>query len=315
MSVHPIWPVLLVGLVGTGWALWRLRRTRDRAGWRRLGLAVLVLLIGVRPVVGSAAGDAAASTADVVIVIDRTTSMGALDHADGKPRMDGVRSDVRAVVKRFPGARFALVTFDSGARVEMPLSSDAGAVVTLADTIIVQNYTYSAGSSISRPVELLTGMLAQAQKAAPERQRYVVYLGDGEQTSDETPGSFAELKPFLAGGVVLGYGTVAGGRMPTGYGRDNFVYDPAGHGDALSKIDEGNLRTIADQLGVGYQHRTGDTSALQLNPKRTALGLGDGRVHSGVETYWVFALGLLGLALWELWRSATAYARLREELR
>ena len=71
--------------------------------------------------------------------------------------------------------------------------------------------------------------------------------------------------------------------------------------DAISKIDEDQLRKIADQLGVPYVHRTAGASAAPMlqdatpgNLDRTEQVL-DGRT----ELYWIPALAALLLALRE----------------
>lgn len=319
MSLHPLWPLAALAalaVVALGVAV---RRTRTapasvrRPALRRLAMAVLVLLVAVRPVVGTSSQKAMASDVDVLFLVDRTTSMAAEDWNGGQPRLRGVAHDIRKVAERYPGARFALVTFTDRGYVEMPLSTDATAVASLADSIQPEIYLYSRGSSISAGVETAAGLLRDAQRRQPARRRHVIYLGDGEQTSAQPPGSFAVLKPLVSGGAVLGYGTEQGGRMKTGFGSESYV--SGSNGPGVSRIDEGNLRRIAGELGVDYLHRTGpDEPGVRGTSGGFAAVLGDARVTGGTETYWVFALGLLALALWELWDQATAHRRLRREL-
>lgn len=320
MTLHPLWPLAALAFVAVVALAVAARRGRARprpvrrAALRRLVMAVLVLLVAVRPVLGASSTRAMASDVDVLFVVDRTTSMAAEDWNGNQPRLRGVAHDVRKVAERYPGARFALVTFTDRGTVEMPFSTDATAVASLADSIQPEVYLYSRGSSISAGVETAAAVLRDAQTQGPGRTRHVVYVGDGEQTSNQPPGSFAPLTALTSGGAVLGYGTAQGGRMRTGIG-DNQSYVEGPGGPGVSRIDEGNLRRIAAELGVDYLHRTApDDPPVRGRSGGFAALAGDATVTSGTETYWVFALGLLALALAELWDRASAHRRLRREL-
>lgn len=99
----------------------------------------------------------------------------------------------------------------------------------------------------------------------------VFYFGDGEQTVDTAPESFSASEKYTDSGAVFGYGTAEGGpmRITTGgvsdQGGGYIQYQGA---DALSVIDESNLETIADQLGVTYATRTADAAPPFPRPRR-----------------------------------------------
>jgi Ca-activated chloride channel family protein len=73
--------------------------------------------------------------------------------------------------------------------------------------------------------------------------------------------------------------------------------------DALSVIDEGQLRQIAGDLGIPYVHRSaGDAAAAMLQeatPGSLHRGEGDGSVDGRTELYWILAAGAFLLALRE----------------
>lgn len=336
MTAHPLWPLAVVALLAALWfgRLFWLDRRRAKASpternsppakglkrlrlgrpARRFAMAVLVLLMAVRPVVGAASGAGASSQADVLLVIDRTISMRAEDYGGGQPRINGVREDVKRIIENSPGARFAVISFDSSPQVESPFTSDTTAVQTLVDAMPTQSHYYAAGSSISSAVPLIEKTLIDARKAGPERVRHVVYLGDGEHTLDTPVDSFSKISGLVADGAVLGYGTDEGGRMlRDDSNRKEYVPDD-NYDDAISRIDETNLETIADQLGVPYQHRT-DPGPVDFHPKSTfGAALGSSTVTSGFELYWIFAIGVFVLALSELWGLAGSYRQLRKDL-
>lgn len=316
MSVFPSWPMLALAVLALVGIVWLARsRPSDRATTaRRVGIAVLLIMVSLRPAVGVGDQAAQASNLDVVLVIDTTSSMGAPDWGTGQPRLDGVRSDVRELLPQLAGARFAMITFANTAQVEIPLTSDATAVQTGVDTLVVMPPTYGKGSDLDVVTPVLADVLTAAAQTDPDRERYVLYFGDGEQTVARPAAGFAGFTAPHAGATVLGYGTVIGARVPNGYG--GWVYDRTTNEDAVSRIDETLLQTMAANLTGDYRHRTtaGGLDDL-LAGQRLRLTATPDRVPAAAETYWAFGFGLAGLALWELWVQAMAYRVTRRELR
>ncbi len=273
----------------------RHRRTRARAAtFRRLALALLLVLIAARPLVGSSPSVTYEAGVDVVILMDRTTSMAAEDYLGGRPRLEGARRDLTRIVSSVVGSRFAVVVFDNGARTALPYTTDASAVASLVDAVGWRETTYGAGSDISVAVPLAEELLERSRRERPGVGRYLVYVGDGEQTASTPPSSFARLAPLIDGGLVLGYGTAAGGPMKQYQGSDEYVtLDGA---VVRSKIDIASLRRISAELGVPFAHRTSDT-ALRLEVRGEVLVPTERRDPRGFELYWILAgLGIVVLA-------------------
>ena len=324
--VLPWWLLAVVGVALLGLAGWRLVAERgDRRAllaWaRRLVVVVLLLVVAVRPSLPGGTAQASVAALDVFVVVDTTSSVAAEDWGDGRPRLEGVRADVAEITEQLAGARFALITFDSSAVLRSPLTDDASAVVTAVDVTEQEITTYSSGSSISEAHDLLEEQLDAARESDPGRATYVLYLGDGEQTADEEPGSFADLAGDVDGGAVLGYGTEQGGRMREfdGYGDEysdlGWIEDRTrpGSPEAVSRIDEDALRTIASQLGVPYVHRTADQSlAPVLDDARSGRVASDeGSAESLTDLYWVAAVPLFLLVLVDLALVARALGDVR----
>lgn len=310
--VLPVWLIAVLGAVLAGFAIVQLvspGRGRSRLLWAsRLVMVLLLVGIALRPgVPGTSLPPAASGDVDVYFAVDTTSSMAAEDWGDAAPRLDGVRDDVLAISEALIGSRVSLVTFDAVTVHRVPLTTDVSALAQATRALQQEITSYSAGSSIDAPVEYLTGILEADAEQNPERSRVLFYLGDGEQTSGEAPGSFAGLAPFIDGGAVLGYGTEDGGRMPSYTGYDDgsepsYIQDYTTGEDAISRIDEQALETIADELGVAYLHRDAESSVA---PATEGIEVGD--VESGAEVsaetgefYWLLAIPLTALALLEL---------------
>jgi Ca-activated chloride channel family protein len=327
--VQPVLPwwllaVLGAGLLGfVGWRVVAERADRRllRSWLRRLGIVVLLLVVAVRPGVPGGSAQASASALNVFFVVDTTTSIAAEDWDGDRPRLEGVRADVDAIASELAGARFSLLSFDSTAVLRTPLTDDAAAVVTAASVMNQEITYYSSGSSITEASDLLAERLQEAREADPERANVVYYLGDGEQTADEPPGSFAGAAADVDGGAVLGYGTAEGGRMKVfdGYGdaysSTEYIKDRSqpGEPDALSVVDEEALRTIASQLGVEYVHRDAGAGveAVVADARDGAVASDEGRAEAVVDLYWIAAVPLFLLALVEVSVVARALAEIR----
>ena len=278
---------------------------------RRALIAIALCGVAIGPsVYGPADKTTFTSSNDVFIVLDTTGSVSAEDYNGKETRLEGMRADVAQIVEHFAGARFSLITFDAVALVRLPLTRDTNAVVSAMEVVQPEMTLYSHGSSISEPRELLADTLEAAQEAYPEHRRIVFYLGDGEQTIDSAPESFADAGEFANAGIVLGYGTEAGGPMLSNAGLytddsedPEYIMDRSDYpySVAKSKIDEGNLKAIAEQLGISYAHRTspGAIPGIDAIEDLADESLTEQDARSLIPLYWIFALAAFVLLLWE----------------
>ncbi|MCZ0711060.1 VWA domain-containing protein [Microbacterium paraoxydans] len=334
MIFQPVLPVFLILLLCAGvaavgvWMVVRAPRVggevvtdrRALAAHRSLWALRLVMVLAcavmlLRPGLPGGSTQTLATDTDIVLVVDTTASIVAEDWDDGSPRLDGVRADVRALVEEYPGARFALITSDAAAELRIPLTTDTTALLGSLDVLRPEVTSQSRGSSIGVAAPLLSETLAAAAESSPDRSRMVFYFGDGEQTTGSAPESFADSARYTDAGAVFGYGTAEGGpmRVTTGgldqNGSEYIQYQGA---DALSVIDEGNLETIAGQLGVEYEHReAGVAPSLPAAPSSTTAYADAGEVGNVIELYWVAALVILAALAVELTRATILVARLR----
>ena len=324
----PLWLLVPLAAVLVAFACWRLVVSpgwRVRLAWAMRVVSVLLLAVVVaQPVIPAKPAEQGVSEGglEVYIAVDTTSSMAAEDWAGDRPRLDGVKADIRSIATTLQGASFSLVTFDGAVTQRVPLTTDATALVSAGDVLTQEITAYSRGSSVDEAVPVLADLLGEAAAENPRQRRVLFYLGDGEQTSGLTPGSFESLAPLLAGGAVLGYGTAEGGRMrvfdggftdpsaPAVYIQDYASGEPV---DAVSRIDEPQLARIATELGVAYTHRSADSS---IDPVLSAFDVGDVSTTEGArgvrtELYWIPAIPLGLLALVEIVLLAGALAELK----
>lgn len=306
--------VLLVGGCVTLAVLTPARRTR----WLLRAGALLVLAAAfTRPGVPlETASQSTAAAADVFVLVDTTASIVAEDYDGQRPRLDGVKEDMRSLLEQLPGARVSMVTFGSSAAVRVPLTTDHSAFASAIETVGPEVTLYSGGSSVTEARALLLERLAAAEEQNPDNARLVYYFGDGEQTASTAPESMSEIAAQIDGGAVFGYGTQSGGPMKETQSyystRDDGTYitDSTTGDRALSVIDEDQLRTIAADLGVDYHHRSAGTpfgtvhTAPQFEEK-----LVDAESFGGVTEY--FWIPLLAVFAWIVVEATLALRRVR----
>lgn len=289
---------------------------RGRALWAmRLVLLLACFVLFLRPGIPGGATQTLATDTDIVLVVDTTASIVAEDWDGDQPRLDGVRADVQAIVDEYPGARFALITFDASADLRLPLTTDTTALVSSLDVLRPEVTSQSRGSSIGIANQLLADTLSNAAESSPDRSRMVFYFGDGEQTVTSAPEPFDGSEKLTDAGAVFGYGTAEGGpmKLTTGsLGDSSSEYIEYEGANALSVIDEKNLEAIAAELGVPYEHRTADAEPeLPEAPSTTTSYAESGSVGSVTELYWIAALVIVALLGVELTRASMLVARLR----
>ena len=296
------WLIARIGLPLAAVAVLCLVKAPDlRARMLWVGRLLLVLAccaLLLRPGIPGGTSQTLATDTDVVLVVDTTASIVAEDWDGDRPRLDGVRADVQAIINEYPGARFALVTFDATAELRMPLTTDTTALASAMEVLRPEVTSQSQGSSIGVASALVSETLEGAASSSPDRSRMVFYFGDGEQTAATEPESFAASDEYTDGGAVLGYGTAEGGPMKdTSLGDSGDAYIQYQGADALSVIDETNLQTIAEELGIPYQHRTADAGIeLPEAPTTTTNYAESGEVGNVIELYWIAAV-VMGLLL------------------
>lgn len=314
--IHPLLvalicaPVAVVAVI----ALVRSRRAGKRMLWAlRVVLVLACAVLLLRPGLPGGSAHTLATDTDVVLMVDTTASIVAEDWEGDEPRLAGVREDVAEIVAAYPGARFALITFDAAAQLRVPLTTDTTSLMSSLTVLRPEVTARSQGSSIGIGARMLQETLAKAASSAPDRSRMVFYLGDGEQTTGSDPESFAGAAEYVDAGAVLGYGTAEGGPMRiTTLVEDGQEYIEYQGAPARSVIDEANLQTVAEQLRVGYQHRSADAAPeLPEAPTTTTDYSASGEVGNVIELYWIAAVLIMLLLAAEAVRATALLTRTR----
>ena len=303
----PVWAIIpLFGGMLALCAVLLVRRPRQRVAWLRRGLMVtLLLLVALRPVTPLEGEQTERMNANVFFVVDRTGSMNAEDYHGGQSRLEGVQADMEQVMEMTEGSRYSIIGFDSSATQQLPLTTDAGAAAAWIDTLETEPTAYSQGSNMDRPLTTLLTALSDTRRDDPDSHILVYFLADGENTDEREAEPFSQAASLVDGGAVLGYGTADGGQMrASGADTDGeYITDESGQ-PGISRIDEEQLQTIAGQMGVPYLHRDDPEAPIEGTMEgitlRSVPTESSRSVASFEDWYWIAAIPLAGLVIWEL---------------
>ena len=327
MIFRPVFHLAILGIIAVLGALFvflsakRATRRHVMDVLRRFLIVVAVIIMGAGPSIHGEAQEVT-STLEVYFVIDRTGSMAAEDWDGNKPRIDGVRNDVAIMMNILTGSRFSIMSWDSKVHTDLPLTSDASAVISYMDSFDRELSSSSQGSSLNRPAQDLAKLLKKNKERHPQNVRALFVFSDGETSNQNhwtsAPSGEASdwdaVKEYIDGGLVLGYGTEKGGPMKVlrlgdsgsqSGGEPEYIRDKSQPGDpiAISKIDEAALADVASRVGVDYVHSP-DKSAIESHARSVldkASTLAESRNLKDTYRYiiWPFALLLGGLLAWE----------------
>ena len=304
--MHPA-AILLLALAGI-FALWKkyhAERNNGRNGLygllRACGIFVCLLGMTLRPMIHDHNSRAVLRNIDVLFAVDTTLSMWAQDYDGNHERMEGVRNDIDRIMEQLQGGSFGLIRFDNRSRILMPFTPDVRSVRDAVNIMLAPASGYARGSSLAVPYEDME-LLLKSSAGKEDKLTILFFISDGEETNDTELPDFSELKKYVNGGAVLGYGTKSGGLMNYENGRE--VKDPDTGEAAVSVIQEDNLKQIASQLGLDYVHMQNASDADQtaqdiLQACRKIVSEKSG--ESWKDIYWMFDAGFLVLLLSEVY--------------
>lgn len=219
-------------------------------------MIILLFIINLRIMIPSDKALVAANNLDIIFVVDNSISMIANDYQNNKTRLDGVKELGETIIKELNGARFTLITFDNSSKVIIPFTKDSSMALESIEVINTKAEYRATGSSLNAPKEDLLSTL-KSSKETVDRIPIVFFISDGEITREDQPlESFKDFKEYIENGAILGFGTEQGATMYIGEKGMWGEYVMANYGQekAISKMNEANLKKIAEDMDLDYIH-------------------------------------------------------------
>lgn len=221
---------------------------------------------------------------DIMIVLDVSKSMLS---EDVKPsRLEKAKQCVSLLIDAISNNRVGLVLFAGQAFLQMPLTSDIA-----ASKLYLSNANTDAvgvqGTVISSALQLCQNSLDTKEK----KYKAIVLISDGE---DHDPKTKEILQGLYDNGVIvytIGIGTASG--SPIIEAGNVYKTDINGQ-TVISKLNEEELKNIAEKTGGAYYHLDNSTAtanavASQLNDmdKKLLEGTGGARQYTSFFPYFI----------------------------
>lgn len=218
--------------------------------------AVLLLVIALmRPQSGSTTTEILSEGVDIILCIDTSGSMRAMDfEIEGKRvnRLDVVKKVVREFIDNRKGDRIGMVVFGAEAFTQAPLTLDHGILSYFLDRMEIgmAGDATAVGSAIGTAVKRL--------KDIESKTKLIILLTDGRNNAGVLPPEKAAeiAKTHAIKIYTIGAGTKGQAPFPmdTIFGQ-RLVYQPV-------DLDEDTLRKVAELSG-GQYFRATDTNSLK----------------------------------------------------
>lgn len=306
MIINPIIPVWIMILFLP--CFWICRSLDKKKFIRQIFIVILIFLINLRPMFRIGTSEVMTNELDVLFVIDTTISMVAEDYNGNDTRLSAVKRDCRYIMEQLHGSKFSIVTFDDTSKIMVPFTMDSNLIGETIDILNVSNYVYAKGTSLNKPISNMESVFMASEKHS-NRARVVFFISDGEITNEDSidEDGYSDLKKYISDGAVLGYGTDVGGYMYVkDLYEDSFTYvedrTSYPYKKAVSRIDEDNLKTISDSLGIDYVYMDNQSNIdKKLNEIKDGVNYKASKVDlsSYEDIYYIFVIPLVGLLGYE----------------
>jgi Ca-activated chloride channel family protein len=220
-------------------------------------LALVLMIVALaRPQWGTRRMVVNTSGINIVLAIDLSESMAALDfkhQGDIINRLDAVKTVVRDFIRRRGGDRIGMVVFGSEAYTQLPLTQDYDTIATLLERLQIG----AAGRSTA--IGDAIGISLKRLKDIKSKSNIIILLTDGRSNSGEFEPRTTAAIAKAQGVKIYTIGVGSRGKAPflvndPIFGQ-RYIYQEA-------DIDETTLKAIADETG-GLYFRAQDLEGLQ----------------------------------------------------
>jgi Ca-activated chloride channel homolog len=286
-------------------------RTAGMLWGLRLAALALGLVALARPQLGERKADLVRTGRDVLVLLDLSRSMLVTDA--GGTRLAAAKRVAWDLAERAPGDRVGLVVFGGSAFLQLPLTSDRGALRLFLDQ--------ATPDDLGDPATDLSAALVTAVRTfeheGDEGRRAVVVVSDGESGEGDMDDATAELRREGLPVFAVGVGSVAGGPVPADSSEAPETYHRNHIGQiVVSRLEEADLQRAARASGGVFAHwdRPAELSRLEagLDAVRPRVLSARQASERADRFQWPLALGVVLLLLAE-WVGRGGAGALRRE--
>lgn len=306
MKIFPIIPIWIMLIICIVLLFFLVKVGKDKISIGYFIILILIFIINLRIMIPTDEAYILSNNLDVLFVVDNTISMSAQDIGNDKTRLENVKEDCKYIIETLGGSSFSVITFNNTSKIATPYTKDANITYEAIDIIKPLDELYAKGTSLNVSYNDILNSL-KSSNSKDDKIRIVFFISDGEITDDKKLKSFKKLRKYVNNGAVLGYGTKRGGYMlltDEYSGETSYLMDTSGYDykKAKSKINEKNLKSIANDMGIHYIHMTDQKNIYSKLNKIKRLS--KSKVTSNnqsyyTDTYYILVIPLFILLVYE----------------
>lgn len=231
-------------------------RGRSLASALALAALALSIIALARPQWGESAYVVERRGVQIMVALDVSRSMLA---RDAKPtRLDRAKLEIYDLMRQLDGDEIGLALFAGAAFIQFPLTFDLATARTFLDYADPQAIGRQ-GTDIEQAIRVSLRGLADDRPS----QKAIIVISDGERQEGEAAAAAKEAAELGVSVFTVGVGESEGAEVPTLDAFGNIAGYPAG-GAVLSRIDEEELRAIAEAGGGVYIHANESVNAADM---------------------------------------------------
>lgn len=220
--------------------------------WMLAALIALAVMGTAGPTWKREAPPFVADTASLVIAVDLSATMDAIDISPS--RIERTKLKIHDILATRNGARTAVIAYAGTAHLVVPLTDDVELIETYTDALATRIMP-KPGKDTATALKLADGLLRRDGTAGT-----IVLLTDGIE-----PAAASNAAGIDNAVVVLGVGTVEGGVVKTADG--GFLNDPGG-ARLSAKLDVDTIKQFGGAIGANVATITDDDSDIRWIAQR-----------------------------------------------
>lgn len=256
----------------------------------RTAIFALIIISILGPSFGESKKEVKSVGKDIMICVDLSKSMDALDVAP--TRLEKIKYEMKRIVEAFNSDRVGVIIFSGEAFVQCPLTYDQAALNLFIETMNT-GLVPSSGTDFAPPLRMALDKMEQDNNRAQAKSKIIILISDGEDFGDETNEVSQQIEDDGIKLFTLGIGTEKGGQIRTGTG---YKTDKQGN-VVVSKLNSTSLQALASRTGGKYFEINGtrnDVSKLINTISKIEGELMDARfVDVTANKYYYFLMAAL----------------------
>jgi Ca-activated chloride channel family protein len=211
----------------------------------RSAIFALLIVSMLGPSFGEAKKEVKSVGKDIMICVDLSKSMDALDISP--TRLEKIKHELKKIVAAFNSDRMGVVIFSGEAFIQCPLTYDQNALNLFIETMNT-GLVPSSGTDFGPPLRMAIQKMQEETNRSQAKSKIIILISDGEDFGEETNEVAQEIETEGVKLFTLGIGTEKGGQIRAASG---FKTDRQGN-VVVSKLNPTSLKALASKTGGKY---------------------------------------------------------------